>query len=131
MIIVKLHISSVRNIIMAAIYPSPTLNFIVGKNASGKSAFLEAIFLLGRIKSFRSTALEAFGLHFGPDHSNRISIKYQSQPCSALIHRHFAYANLKEIQVRRYIFLRVDEWQIPSKSMQFVYCNFHLQHKVP
>ena len=59
MIIVKLHISSVRNIIMAAIYPSPTLNFIVGKNASGKSAFLEAIFLLGRIKSFRSTAIKS------------------------------------------------------------------------
>jgi len=59
MIIVKLHISAVRNIIMAAIYPSPTLNFIVGKNASGKSAFLEAIFLLGRIKSFRSTAIKS------------------------------------------------------------------------
>ena len=59
MIIIKLNISSVRNIIMAAIYPSPTLNFIVGKNASGKSAFLEAIFLLGRIKSFRSTAIKS------------------------------------------------------------------------
>jgi len=44
---------------MAAVYPSPTLNFIVGKNASGKSAFLEAIFLLGRIKSFRSTAIKS------------------------------------------------------------------------
>ncbi len=59
MIIIKLHISSVRNIIMATVNPSPTLNFIVGKNASGKSAFLEAIFLLGRIKSFRSTAIKS------------------------------------------------------------------------
>ena len=59
MIIIKLNISSVRNIIKAAVYPSPTLNFIVGKNASGKSAFLEAIFLLGRIKSFRSTAIKS------------------------------------------------------------------------
>jgi len=59
MIIIKLNISSVRNIIIAAVYPSPTLNFIVGKNASGKSAFLEAIFLLGRIKSFRSTAIKS------------------------------------------------------------------------
>ena len=59
MIIIKLHISAVRNIIMAAVYPSPTLNFIVGKNASGKSAFLEAIFLLGRIKSFRCAAIKS------------------------------------------------------------------------
>jgi len=59
MIITKLHISSVRNIIMAVVYPSPTLNFIVGKNASGKSAFLEAIFLLGRIKSFRSSSIKS------------------------------------------------------------------------
>jgi DNA replication and repair protein RecF len=44
---------------MAAVYPSPTLNFIVGKNASGKSAFLEAIFLLGRIKSFRCAAIKS------------------------------------------------------------------------
>jgi len=44
---------------MATVYPSPTLNFIVGKNASGKSAFLEAIFLLGRIKSFRCAAIKS------------------------------------------------------------------------
>lgn len=54
----KLDIYNVRNIREQSITPSPALNFIYGKNASGKSALIEAIFLLGRAKSFRTSSIK-------------------------------------------------------------------------
>jgi DNA replication and repair protein RecF len=67
MTVSRLDISSVRNIRHATLYPAPTLNFIYGANASGKSALLEAIFLLGRARSFRSTSIKPV-IHFTHDH---------------------------------------------------------------
>ncbi|MGJ0482942.1 MAG: DNA replication/repair protein RecF [Methylomicrobium sp.] len=67
MTVSRLDISSVRNIQQATLYPAPTLNFIYGANASGKSALLEAIFLLGRARSFRSTSIKPV-IHFSRDH---------------------------------------------------------------
>ncbi len=58
MSLLKLDIYHVRNIQKESINPSPGINFIVGKNASGKSALIEAIFILGRAKSFRSTSIK-------------------------------------------------------------------------
>jgi DNA replication and repair protein RecF len=58
MTVTRLDIASVRNIQHATLYPAPTLNFIHGANASGKSALLEAIFLLGRTRSFRSASIK-------------------------------------------------------------------------
>jgi DNA replication and repair protein RecF len=55
----KLDIYNVRNIHEQSITPSPALNFIYGKNASGKSALIEAIFLLGRAKSFRTSSIKS------------------------------------------------------------------------
>jgi DNA replication and repair protein RecF len=55
----KLDIYNVRNIHEQSIIPSPDLNFIYGNNASGKSALIEAIFLLGRAKSFRSSSIKS------------------------------------------------------------------------
>jgi DNA replication and repair protein RecF len=55
----KLDIYHVRNIREQSITPSPGLNFIYGRNASGKSAFIEAIFLLGRAKSFRTSSIKS------------------------------------------------------------------------
>jgi len=55
----KLNIYRVRNIKQATLSPSPGLNFIYGKNGSGKSAFLEAIFILGRARSYRSPSLKS------------------------------------------------------------------------
>ncbi len=63
----RLDIASVRNIQQATLYPAPTLNFIYGINASGKSALLEAIFLLGRARSFRSSSIKPV-IHFANDH---------------------------------------------------------------
>jgi DNA replication and repair protein RecF len=59
MSLLKLDILAVRNIQKATINPSSTMNFIVGDNASGKSALIEAIFILGRAKSFRCSSIKS------------------------------------------------------------------------
>ena len=53
----RLDIYNVRNICKQTIQPSAKFNFIYGKNGSGKSALIEAIFVLGRAKSFRTTSI--------------------------------------------------------------------------
>jgi DNA replication and repair protein RecF len=58
MTLLKLDIYAVRNIQKQTITPAPGINFIVGENASGKSALIEAIFILGRAKSFRSATIK-------------------------------------------------------------------------
>ncbi|WP_305909795.1 DNA replication/repair protein RecF [Methylomarinum sp. Ch1-1] len=57
MTLLKLDILSVRNIHRATLLPSPSVNFIIGPNASGKSSLLEAIFILGRARSFRAAQI--------------------------------------------------------------------------
>jgi DNA replication and repair protein RecF len=47
-------ISCLRNISQAALTPHPQMNLIVGANGSGKTSLLEAIYLLGLGRSFRS-----------------------------------------------------------------------------
>lgn len=58
MSLLKVDISAVRNIQSLSIRPSPGINFIFGANASGKSALLESIFILGRARSFRSSSIK-------------------------------------------------------------------------
>jgi DNA replication and repair protein RecF len=55
MSLVKLDATNIRNIESATLNPSPHLNVIVGPNGSGKTSLLEAIYILGRARSFRST----------------------------------------------------------------------------
>ncbi|NJD06783.1 MAG: DNA replication/repair protein RecF [Methylococcaceae bacterium] len=55
MSLTKLDVFDVRNIERAALTPSSRLNFIVGANGSGKTSLLEAIYILGRARSFRSS----------------------------------------------------------------------------
>jgi len=54
MTLLKLDVFDVRNIRSVSIEPASGINFITGANASGKSSLLEAIFILGRARSFRS-----------------------------------------------------------------------------
>ena len=54
----KLDIYSLRNIQKSSIEPCPGINLITGKNGSGKSSLLEAIFILGRARSFRATNIK-------------------------------------------------------------------------
>ncbi|GJM04727.1 MAG: DNA replication and repair protein RecF [marine bacterium B5-7] len=50
----QLNACSIRNFGEFSIEPSQKLNFFYGPNASGKTSILESIYLLSRIKSFRS-----------------------------------------------------------------------------
>lgn len=54
-----LQVEHFRCITQAELQFSPTRNLISGSNASGKTTLLEAIFVLGSGRSFRSTRLEA------------------------------------------------------------------------
>ncbi len=44
----------VRNLQAQRIEPGPGLNLFNGRNASGKTALLESLYLLGRARSFRT-----------------------------------------------------------------------------
>lgn len=100
MTVSRLDISSVRNIRQATLYPAPTLNFIYGANASGKSALLEAIFLLGRARSFRSASIRPV-IHFSHDHllvtaqtafpsgaHQHLGIRLENKSCEIRINQH-------------------------------------------
>jgi DNA replication and repair protein RecF len=50
----RLTAHNVRNLLDVALEPSPGLNLFQGSNASGKTALLEAIYLLARGRSFRT-----------------------------------------------------------------------------
>ncbi len=52
--ITRIEIHGVRNISSVSINPAPHFNIIHGLNGSGKTSFLEAIYLLGTGKSFKS-----------------------------------------------------------------------------
>jgi DNA replication and repair protein RecF len=56
--LIKLDVFGLRNIQSATLLPSPNFNFIIGDNASGKSSLLEAIFILGRSRSFRTNHIK-------------------------------------------------------------------------
>ena len=58
MILKKLYLRDFRNIPQACIYPDPVFNIFWGNNAQGKTNILEAIYLLGSLKSFRSARSE-------------------------------------------------------------------------
>ena len=57
MYIGRLQIKSVRNLSEVSLHPGSRLNFLVGKNASGKTAVLEAIYFLSRARSFRTSRI--------------------------------------------------------------------------
>jgi DNA replication and repair protein RecF len=62
----SLEITGFRCFEKAELSPAPGVNLISGKNASGKTSLLEAIFLLGRGRSFRAARKEAM-IHEGSD----------------------------------------------------------------
>lgn len=62
----ELRIQNLRCVESAALDFSPELNLIAGENGAGKTSVLEAIFLLGRGRSFRTRANERLIRHGQP-----------------------------------------------------------------
>ncbi|MGQ3889125.1 DNA replication/repair protein RecF [Legionella sp. CNM-1927-20] len=58
-----IQITNLRNILSAKVNLHSHLNFITGKNGSGKTSFLEAIYLLASGHSFRSREISALVSH--------------------------------------------------------------------
>lgn len=54
----QIHIHQFRNIVEAELFPSQGINFVLGENGSGKTSFLEAIYVLAMGRSFRSRFLK-------------------------------------------------------------------------
>jgi DNA replication and repair protein RecF len=63
MALAELRISNVRCVESAELRFSPELNLIAGENGAGKTSVLEAIFLLGRGRSFRTRSSERLIRH--------------------------------------------------------------------
>ena len=63
MSLAELRIEDLRCIESAALEFSPELNLIAGENGAGKTSILEAIFLLGRGRSFRTRSSERLIRH--------------------------------------------------------------------
>ena len=66
MSLAELRIENLRCIEAAALTFSPELNLIAGENGAGKTSILEAIFLLGRGRSFRTRSSERLIRHQQP-----------------------------------------------------------------
>ena len=64
--LVELRIENLRCVESAALECSPELNLIAGENGAGKTSILEAIFLLGRGRSFRTRSTERLVRHHQP-----------------------------------------------------------------
>src|SRR5690349_25177053 len=63
MSLAELRIENLRCVESVALEFSPELNLIAGENGAGKTSILEAIFLLGRGRSFRTRSSERLMRH--------------------------------------------------------------------
>jgi DNA replication and repair protein RecF len=66
MSLAELRVENLRCIESATLHFSPELNLIAGANGAGKTSILEAIFLLGRGRSFRTRSTERLIRHHQP-----------------------------------------------------------------
>jgi DNA replication and repair protein RecF len=58
MLVCSLEVDNFRNLQHISLQCSPNLNLLVGENASGKTSILEALYFLGRARSFRTHRME-------------------------------------------------------------------------
>ncbi len=75
MSITQLSLHSVRNLAECIIEPDARFNLIEGANASGKTSFLEAIYLISQVKSFRTHRINHIIQHKQPE--LQVVAKYQ------------------------------------------------------
>jgi len=96
MSLIKLDIYHVRNIQSTSMQPCPAINLIVGDNASGKSSLLEAIYILGRARSFRSGNIRSV-INFNHEH---IIVSAQTQRVDTGINQLGIQLDGKSIAIR-------------------------------
>ena len=112
MAIAELRIRDLRCLSEVVIHPDPGLNLIVGPNASGKTSLLEALYILGRGRSFRAPQLSTvvrsgqpaavvfaqvtdpggakrLGIEFGPRGTQQIRIDGETRVSTAELVRAF------------------------------------------
>jgi len=66
MALLQLEVRGLRNLSLVSFTPSRGLNLLYGANGSGKTSLLEAIYLLGMGRSFRSPQLRKYLQHGAP-----------------------------------------------------------------
>ena len=59
MTVQRIDIQNIRNISSESIDPSPEINVIYGENGSGKTSILEALYMAGMARSFRSNNIKS------------------------------------------------------------------------
>jgi DNA replication and repair protein RecF len=64
--VLALEVAQFRNLLPAVIEPHPRFNVLAGDNGQGKTNVLEAIYLLGTLRSFRAAKTEEM-VQFGPE----------------------------------------------------------------
>lgn len=80
MALLRLDVTDFRNLGSARIHPIPEgFNFFHGRNGSGKTSLLEAIYYLGRGRSFRSTLVNHIISHVAEKFSIFAEIQAESQ----------------------------------------------------
>jgi DNA replication and repair protein RecF len=101
-----LDIHAVRNIQHQYITLAPAFNFIYGANASGKSALIEAIYLLGRAKSFRSASIKSV-----------INFDHEQLVVSAQVSQSYGLKNYLGIQLDgKNVEIRINQQSSKKKS---------------
>lgn len=77
MILEWLQLQNVRNLEPARLEPGPHLNIFTGRNASGKTSVLEALYLLARARSFRTPRIQEVIRH--GEETLRVTGKFQHE----------------------------------------------------
>lgn len=75
-ILERIEVRNLRRVRSAALALAPRMNLVVGPNAAGKTTLLEALFLLGRGRSFRTTSMGE--LAGGQERQWRVSARFDS-----------------------------------------------------
>lgn len=145
MILTRLTVRNLRNLANIELHPSPKLNYIIGENASGKTSLLEAIYLLGTARTFRSqkgsrlisegeqeltvfgqitsSAEHRIGIKKSSDHQNRIQLD------GRIVKRSAELATLFPIQL-----ITPDSFSLltegPNQRRTFIdWSLFHVEHQ--
>ncbi len=76
----QININNFRNINNEIFIPSKNINILVGKNAQGKTSYIESIYLISNLKSFRTRNINEIVNHSSD--STIIDCKYKINDCN-------------------------------------------------